>query len=277
MRGQRHHDSTVAAATSSIWYPTGAMRWMRRGTGGHERDYDHLGTPRFFTDRGKREAGYHVLFPFGEESPDKPSATAGVPLSTQWDSERLRFTGHERDLQATLDAPADDLATMHARYDNPNLGRFLSVDPGRPRLTEPQSWNGYLYGVNSPLANVDPDGCDAIAVVFPEYLIATPIGRVSHLRHAGIVLINNKNGVTRYYEHGCYDKQGKGAVRRTPVPNVVMDKGGVPTAKSMGRLLAAVSRSSGQGGPVEGAYFRNDNFQGVLEFEKVADEGKPTT
>jgi RHS repeat-associated protein len=48
---------------------------------------------------------------------------------------------------------------MHARYQSPYLGRFLTVDPvesGMP--SKPQSWHKYAYALNNPVAYVDPDG-----------------------------------------------------------------------------------------------------------------------
>jgi len=48
---------------------------------------------------------------------------------------------------------------MHARYYNPNVARFLSVDPGRDNnLQVPQSWNLYAYVRNNPVNTVDRDG-----------------------------------------------------------------------------------------------------------------------
>ncbi len=52
----------------------------------------------------------------------------------------------------------DDLDYMHARYYNPWLTRFLSVDPAGGKPEVPQSWNGYSYAMNSPVARVDRDG-----------------------------------------------------------------------------------------------------------------------
>ena len=49
--------------------------------------------------------------------------------------------------------------SMHARYYNPNVARFLSVDPGRDvDPTTPQSWNMYAYVRNNPVNQTDPDG-----------------------------------------------------------------------------------------------------------------------
>jgi hypothetical protein len=54
---------------------------------------------------------------------------------------------------------------MHARYYNPNIARFLSVDPGRGSgLKVPQVWNRYAYGRGNPLNQIDPDGATDIYV-----------------------------------------------------------------------------------------------------------------
>jgi RHS repeat-associated protein len=60
--------------------------------------------------------------------------------------------------------------SMHARYYNPNVARFLSTDPVlnlKRALRQPQNWNRYTYGLNNPLKYVDPTGQDvAIRVTF---------------------------------------------------------------------------------------------------------------
>jgi RHS repeat-associated protein len=109
---------------------------------------DHLGTPRLITNRAGWADSYHVYYPFGEE------ATA-----FNQDSDRMKFTGHERDLASPAGA-GDDLDSMHARHCSPITGRFLSVDPAGasfdPRA--PQSWNRYSYVQNRPMVAADPTG-----------------------------------------------------------------------------------------------------------------------
>jgi RHS repeat-associated protein len=106
---------------------------------------DHLGTPRLITDSAGNAIGpAYQYFPFGEE------ATAAPPAD-----ERLRFTGHERD----MDRAGMQLDYMHARFYRAGFGKFLSVDPGKdsnPKL--PQSWNMYTYARNNPINATDPDG-----------------------------------------------------------------------------------------------------------------------
>ena len=104
---------------------------------------DHLGSPRLITGNGGAQVAQHDYYPFGGE----------VPGSTN-DGERLKFTGHERDLPGTLDY-------MHARYYDGMMGRFLSVDPALPlkaTMKSPQAWNRYAYVRNDPARKIDPDG-----------------------------------------------------------------------------------------------------------------------
>ncbi|HYI08174.1 MAG TPA: RHS repeat-associated core domain-containing protein [Thermoanaerobaculia bacterium] len=107
---------------------------------------DHLGTPRLTTGNGGAELARHTYYAFGGELPDAIQ-----------DGERRKFTGHERD-SASLDY-------MHARYYQPVMGRFLSVDRARnweKAVALPQKWNRYAYARNSPLNFFDPDGFDEI-------------------------------------------------------------------------------------------------------------------
>ncbi len=107
---------------------------------------DHLGSPRLITDQAGAQVAFHAYFPFGEE------ATA-----FNQDSERLKFTGHERDL-ASLAGTGDDLDYMHARHCSPLTGRFLSVDPVGGTPGRPQSWNRYAYVGDNPMNDTDPTG-----------------------------------------------------------------------------------------------------------------------
>ncbi len=119
-------------------------------SGGQQRHYDldHLGSPRLLTNFGSAQVAYHVYYPYGEE------ATA-----FNQDSERLKFTGHERDLASAAGA-GDDLDYMHARHESPVTGRFLSVDPTLRSVDafRPESWNRYAYVQDKPLTYVDPTG-----------------------------------------------------------------------------------------------------------------------
>ncbi len=130
---------------------------------------DHLGSVRFITNASGQGLAYHAYFPFGEEATNPTK-----------DTERMKFAGHERDLGNTSSA-ADDLDYMHARFCNPQTGRFLSTDSFdvlslqfgdeedmkrfREYLGTPQSWNRYAYVRDSPLRYVDRNGQDPLAAV----------------------------------------------------------------------------------------------------------------
>lgn len=127
-------------------YRAGTLLAAETTAGVRHFSVDHLGTPRTITNAAGTQAAYHVYYPFGEEA-----------SAFNQDTERMKFTGHERDLHS-LTGAADDLDYMHARFCSPLTGRFLGVDPitGRPKL--PQSWNRYSYAIDNPLKYVDPTG-----------------------------------------------------------------------------------------------------------------------
>jgi RHS repeat-associated protein len=107
---------------------------------------DHLGTVRAITGPAGQRLAYHLYWPYGQEL-----------TAFNQDTERLKFTGHERDLASPAGA-GDDLDYMHARHFSLITGRFLSVDPLGGDVRAPQSWNGYSYVRGNPLKYIDPTG-----------------------------------------------------------------------------------------------------------------------
>jgi RHS repeat-associated protein len=61
------------------------------------------------------------------------------------------------------DTDPTGLTHLGAREYDPNLGRFISVDPVQD-LTSPQQWNGYSYANNNPTSLSDPTGTDPCSV-----------------------------------------------------------------------------------------------------------------
>jgi RHS repeat-associated protein len=56
---------------------------------------------------------------------------------------------------------ADDavgLIYMRARWYDPTLGRFLTLDPRLPGIWNSQDWNRYVYVRNNPVGLTDPEG-----------------------------------------------------------------------------------------------------------------------
>ena len=77
--------------------------------------------------------------PFG-----KQLSVAGNPLT------KYAFTGEWQD--------PTGLIFLRARYYDPDLGRFLSLDPILGKLSMPQTLNRYVYCMNNPLGFIDPTG-----------------------------------------------------------------------------------------------------------------------
>lgn len=100
---------------------------------------DHLGNPAAYSNgRGELIArefytpyGERLMMPGGHDEPD--------------------FTGHVRD-------SSTGLVYMQARYYDPEIGRFLSVDPVTFAPDRLDHFNRYWYANGNPIGNVDPDG-----------------------------------------------------------------------------------------------------------------------
>lgn len=111
---------------------------------------------------------------------------------------------------------------------------------------------------------IDPDGYDAIYITFPNYRA----NGIPFTGHAGVLLIDNKTGFTKYYEYGRYDPENKGIVRTVAISNVVIDKNGKPTQESLQKVMKQLSDKSGHGGDIEGAYIISDKFNEMNEYAK---------
>ena len=67
--------------------------------------------------------------------------------------QRFKFAGEINDEKAGL-------YYLSARYYDPDLGRFLSLDPKLGKLSMPQTLNRYVYCIDNPLRFTDPTGMD---------------------------------------------------------------------------------------------------------------------
>src|SRR2546430_9605218 len=71
----------------------------------------------------------------------------------------MHFTGKQRDPESTND-------NFEARYFESSFGRFMT--PGQPLdgqyVSEPQSWDSYVYVGNNPVNATDPDGLDCFFI-----------------------------------------------------------------------------------------------------------------
>lgn len=142
-----------------VTFDTAGWQSQRFYIFGGKRHYhlDHLGSVRMVTDDEGRSVSEHDYYAFGV------TPTKAYQEQINWGDphiDAMRFAGHQREFMGFINTENTDyLDYMHARYYDPNLGRFLSVDPGRDwNLRKPQSWNSYAYVRNDPVNSIDPDG-----------------------------------------------------------------------------------------------------------------------
>jgi RHS repeat-associated protein len=154
-------ESGLIGGETQDWGYTDAYRY------GGRRHYhlDHLGNVRMVTTEATattraRSIAENDYYPFGT------TMTRTYQEQVNWGDphiDAMRFAGHWRDFLGLLNVDNTDyIDYMHARYYDPNGGRFLSVDPkGHYRPTAaPQEWNRYSYGLNNPLKFIDTNGLE---------------------------------------------------------------------------------------------------------------------
>src|SRR5689334_18310597 len=122
----------------------------------------------------------------------------------------------------------------------------------RKDVVIPMVFPDYLIMVETPEVRIDVP--DFLPFVPNEVKIPKSKSRVPYLGHAGVLFFDGPTGTTKYYEYGRYDPAAKGLVRKQRVPNVQFRTDGRPTAGSLKLVLATISRVSGQGGRLLGAY-----------------------
>ncbi len=181
------------------------------------------------------------------------------------------YTTHEFDRDSQL-------IYMGGRYYDAKLGRFLSVDPVEFTETNVFSFNRYAYANNNPYAFYDPDGRDAVGIVFQNYMVNTGIYNFkAPLGHAGVLLINNATGETKYFEFGRYDGNAAGVVgaklpkddgniRNIPISNVVIGSDGKPTENSLNLIYGELSEKTGQNKAVESTYHSGADFNAMRSY-----------
>lgn len=101
---------------------------------------DALGTVRAETNSSGVLEGSRNLDPFGNLI-GSVDGTIGTPY---------HFTGEPRD--------ADGLNYHRARYLNPQVGTWISLDPMEGTLSQSMSLNGYSYVEGNPIMGIDPTG-----------------------------------------------------------------------------------------------------------------------
>ena len=138
----------------------------------------------------------------------------------------------------------------------------------------------------------------AVPIVFTEYLIAVPHtkvdlpkffndlgikdiqtpGRLPDLGHAGVLIVEGRTGVSKYFEYGRYDAANKGLVRKQSIPDVKLSRSGEVELASLRATLKSVASKAGQGGKISGAYIRvPGKFATMLSYaeKRLTDNANP--
>ena len=222
---------------------------------------DHLGSNRLVVDGNGNIEEVNHYYPFGALMGDR----CGVSRNN------YKYIGKELDTMYGW-----NMQDHEARWYDPVVGRWMVTDPLQEKYA---SVSSYCYTNNNPIVYYDSNGKDAILIVYPDYPINiynTPeinipfIGKIPQQKininvvgHAGVLLINNKTGVTHYYEYGRYDTTDGtvGRVKIVEVSNVTIGKDGKPTINSLNKVLGYLSKNAGHGGRIDGAYIISNEFE----------------
>ncbi|MDQ0156471.1 DNRLRE domain-containing protein [Robertmurraya andreesenii] len=136
---------------------------------------------------------------------------------------------------------------LMARYYNPENGVFLSLDPVRGDLLEPQTLNGYNYAHNNPVMFIDPDGTKAKYIKIKRKIVAIAID-LALIFIPGIVAIKSaiKLGKLRNVSSFKLRQVTDEAIKRIPYQiigaTITMIVNGILTVlgKSFGEIIANV-------------------------------------
>ena len=81
-------------------------------------------------------------------------APFGTPVAPSG-TEKFKYAG---EMLVGAAGPSPGLYYIGARWMDPELGRFISLDPQLGSLSSPQTMNRYVYCANNPLRFTDPTG-----------------------------------------------------------------------------------------------------------------------
>jgi RHS repeat-associated protein len=151
-----------------------------------------------------------------------------------------------------------NLIHMNGRVYDPNLGRFLSVDPVFAFPTNTQTLNPYTYVLNNPLSMTDPTGyvgdCPPGNATCPSSpqssgltpgqtasitikTTSTPIG--SHIAQSTTTTLTGvvqKDGSVAVYESSSSQNGGSNSQSATTMQNKPVDTAGINSSAQIGKI-----------------------------------------
>ncbi len=133
------------------------------------------------------------------------------------------YTGHVNDADTGL-------VYMQARYYDPGVGRFLSVDPEEPQAGDTFNFNRYDYASNNPVRFTDPDG-RAIQALW-----GAPIGAAIDIAAQKIA---NPNAPIKWKSVGVSALVGAATGGIASVARVAAIRGTISVSQAVTRTAAA--------------------------------------
>jgi RHS repeat-associated protein len=134
---------------------------------------DHLGSTRLMTGNDTSDVEQRRDYkPFGD-----------TQTSSGNNESAYQFTQKELDSNTGL-------YYFGARYYDPSIGRFISVDPLAEKYP---GWSPYVYALDNPLIVVDPDGRDVILIHNDVRYLSTSGSGIGKYSGHNALLVGNEN------------------------------------------------------------------------------------
>ena len=128
---------------------------------------------------------------------------------------------------------------------------------GQEDFVIPMVFSDYKIQVDGPEANIFG------------YKIKIPSQKAPYLGHAGVLVINGRTGLSKYYEYGRYPGPGPlGRTRSGRIPDVTL-KGGMIVESSLRKTLRTISSAHGQSSRISGVVLRGKVFDQALAWLKA--------
>jgi hypothetical protein len=130
----------------------------------------------------------------------------------------------------------------------------------------------YIITVETPAARVKiPDYLPYVDILPNEIRVPHTKNKLSDLGHAGVLFINGKTGVTKYYEYGRYDPKKLGWVKKIlNLPDAKLNSSGELMESSLQKILQIISAKAGKRGRISGAYIEVENkYKAMLSYATI--------
>ena len=189
---------------------------------------DATGTPVAASDEAGEVIWRKVFRPFGSELDDGGAIARDNTIG---------YTGHRFDSDL-------DLVYAGARYYDPMIGRFLSMDPVGFQEESVHSFNKYSYGNNNPYKYMDPDG-----------MASWPVNS-SKMRTGGVTGFVGYYGNSRRYANG--DPKFHGGA------DILGNKGDSIMAFEGGKVIYAADTGGDAGKMVTIQHTKKENGETVV-------------